>query len=398
MKINKTGVAVLLALSSTSVYSTYANAELKFNGFGSVRGTYVDTDSIKQPFADLPEDGEVSFKDESIFGIQARADLGDGLSATVQFVADGKDDFEVEARWAYVSYKLDNQHTVNIGRFANPIFYQSEYEIVGYAHDFGRLPKSVYFGFDFNNLEGISLDSNFEFGGYNLDTKVLYGTWDGDITVVSTGRDESIGLDDVMLGRVVLSKDWWKIFAGGFVGEFTDGSLNTFLRGTVAPGSQVALANGATEAQAAELAQLVQYEGKDGEYWYSGFNIDYSDIIANFEYAKYDVDNTLFPETRAWYFSLGYRFDEYVVTVRREQMQRVVNYSQVSTIEHPILNAVGRGVHDVLSGGTIDGVGLTVRYDFHPNAAFKFDYFNAEDKTALDGDYSILSMGVDVIF
>lgn len=398
MKINKLRNAVLFALGSSCLYSGFASAEIKFNGFGSVRGTYVNTDSIERPFADLPKDGEISFKDESIFGLQARADLGDGLSATVQFVADGKDDFDVEARWAYVSYKLDNHHTVNVGRFANPIFYQSEYEIVGYAHDFARLPKSVYFGFDFNNLEGISLDSNYEIGGYNLNTKLLYGTWDGTITVVSTGVDESIGLDDVTLARVELSKDWWKVFAGGFIGEFTEGSLNTFLRSAVAPGSAVALANGATPEQVTELADLVQYQGKDGEYWYAGYNIDYKNFISNFEYAKYDIDNTLFGEVRAWYASLGYRFDEYVVTVRREKMERVTNYSQVSSIEHPILNATGRGVHDVLTTGKIDGVGLTVRYDFHPSAAFKFDYFDAEDKTVTDGEYSILSMGIDVIF
>ena len=65
-------------------------AEIKFNGFGSVRATYVNADSESvRPAVDLPEDGELSFQDESIFGLQAKADLGDGLSATVQMVADG---------------------------------------------------------------------------------------------------------------------------------------------------------------------------------------------------------------------------------------------------------------------------------------------------------------------
>ena len=380
------------------MFASLAQAEIKFNGFGSVRGTYVDTDSIQRPFADLPEKGELSFKDESVFGLQAKADLGDGLSATIQFTADGKDDFDVEARWAYVSYKFDNHYQVSVGKFANPIFYQSEYEIVGYAHNFGRLPKSVYFGFDFNTVEGIALDTNHRFNGFNLSTKLLYGNWDGDITVVSTGVDETIGIDDLMLARVELSKDWWKVFAGGFVGEFTDGSLNTFLRSTVVPGSQVALENGATQLQVQQLSDLVQYQGKDGEYGYIGYDVDYNNFLSSFEYAKYDVDGTLLPETRAWYLSLGYRFSDYVLLLRKEQFQRVTNYSQTDSIQHPILNAVARGVHDVLARNTIDGIGVSLRYDFHPSAALKFDYFEGEDKTHVDGKYSIASFGLDFVF
>lgn len=388
----------IILVSCCLLVTSAVKADIKFNGFGSVRGTYVDTDSIQRPFADLPESNELSFKDESVFGLQAKTDLGEGLTATIQFTAEGKDDFDVEARWAYVSYKIDNNFQVSAGKFANPIFYQSEYEIVGYAHNFGRLPKSVYFGFDFNTVEGVALDTHHRFGEYSISTKWLYGNWDGDITVVSTGRDETIGLDDIFLGRVELSKNWWKVFVGGFVGEFTDGTLNTFLRSTVAPGAQVALANGATQDQVDELSNLVQYQGKDGEYWYTGYDIDYNNFLSSFEYAKYDVDNTLFPETRAWYLSAGYRLGDYVVMLRREQLQRVSNYSQADSIQHPILNAVARGVHDVLSQNTIDGVGLSVRYDFHRSAALKFDYFDAEDKTSPEGKYSVVSLGLDFVF
>lgn len=399
MKQKRLHYAIPLMLGLAPLYSTVASAEIKLNGFASVRGTYVNDDFGLRPFPDLPEDGEVSFKDESVFGVQARSDLGDGLSATIQFVAEGREDFDVEARWAYLSYKLDNRHTVNVGRLANPIFYQSEYEIVGYAHNFGRLPKSVYFGFDFNVFEGISLDSKFELGDYNLDTKVAYGSWDGHITVLSTGIDESIGLDDITVLRAALSKDWWTVYTGGFVSSFTDGTLNTFLRSTVAPGSAVALANGATEAQANELSQLVEYLDKDATYWYAGFNIDYNNIIVDFERVKYEAEDTLLPETEAWYAAVGYRFDEFVVTARREFKNNLTDYGRVSSIEHPILNAVGRGVHDVLSLASFDGYGLSLRYDFNPSAAFKFDYFRGEMETAQGlNDYSVLSMGVDVIF
>ena len=121
----------------------------------------------------------MTFKDESLFALQARANLGDGLSATIQLMAEGVNEFEAEAKWAYLTYELNDQHSVSAGRFANPIFFQSQYEKVGFAHNYSRLPKAVYIGFDFSTIEGIALDSSFLLGDYSLDTKLLYGNWQG---------------------------------------------------------------------------------------------------------------------------------------------------------------------------------------------------------------------------
>jgi hypothetical protein len=43
-------------------------------------------------------------------------------------------------------------------------------------------------------------------------------------------------------------------------------------------------------------------------------------------------------------------------------------------------------------------MGLTLRYDFHESATLKVDYFSGEDNRAVVGDYSIMSVGVDLVF
>ena len=44
---------------------------------------------------------------------------------------------------------------------------------MGYANDYGRLPKSVYIGFDFNTIDGLALDAKYLVSGININTKII---------------------------------------------------------------------------------------------------------------------------------------------------------------------------------------------------------------------------------
>ncbi|MET1254712.1 hypothetical protein ABVT43_06225 [Aliikangiella sp. GXAS 311] len=122
-------------------------------------------------------------------------------------MSEGINDFEVEARWAYLSYELSDQHTLIAGKLVNPLFYQSEYEKVGYVHNFARLPKSVYFGFDFATIEGAAINSNFQLGEIDLATKVLYGSWRGEIFQAAVNDYFEFGLNDMVSLSFELSQN-----------------------------------------------------------------------------------------------------------------------------------------------------------------------------------------------
>ena len=161
----------------------------------------------------------------------------------------------------------------------------------------------------------------------------------------------------------------------------------------------MALQNGATAADVAQLVSLLEYEDKDAIYWYAGYNIDYNNFLSSFEFTRYNIKNTMFPESTGWYLSLGYRFDNVTVNLRRESLSREKNYNKAGAIQHPILNATARAVHDsIVNSNLIDGIGASLRYDFHSNAAFKLDYFTGENDQIQDGDFQLLSVGIDVVF
>ena len=388
----KCGTGMLLLASSS------AFAEINFNGFASIRATAADSDGGQTPFSFLKGDGDISFKDESLFAIQARADLGEGLSATVQFMAEGQNDFDVEAKWAYLSYDINDTHRLSAGRFANPIFFQSQYEKVGYAHNFARLPVGVYIGFDFSTIEGIAVDSTFFVGDYTLETKVLYGNWNGEVFVVAAGGDVSIGLKDVMSFNATLSGDWWKMYAGGFTSELEGGTFDNIIRAFGAPGANAALALGAPQSDVDEFYDTIVTDGKDGIYWFAGFGIDYNNFVVDFEYVDYGIRDAVNPLTHAWYASVGYRFDNSMILIHTEDYNRDIKYEYFNGLSNPVLNGTARAIMDALGAQEFDGSGITYRYDFHPSAALKIDYFRGENTLPTVGDYTIWSVGVDMVF
>ncbi|RZM71866.1 hypothetical protein C3B51_22315 [Pseudoalteromonas rubra] len=399
MNCNNAVKWVIGGVMVTSSFTSYA--EIVFNGFASLRATAADSDGGAPPFPTLHGDGDVSFSDESLFALQARADLSEGLSATVQMIAEGQDDFDVEARWAYVSYEINPQHTVSMGRFANPSFYQSEYQNVGYTHNFGRLPKAVYAGFDFTTIEGISLDSNFVFGEYALSTKLLYGSWRGTTYLAATQQDESFGFKDEISVRLELTKGWWTVYGGFFIVEIEGGSVDTnAILGNAQQAIALAQSQGASAAQVKAFEDAVTWDGKNGLYGYTGFHIDYDRVILDFEYADYGVEDSSDGFNQVWYTAFGYRvFDDTIVTIHHEKfLQDNKDLDFLNGVDQPTLKATGVAIRNSLALREFDGVGLSVRYDFHPNAALKFQYVAGEDTRPSVGDYSIWSAGVDLIF
>ena len=75
--------ALKSAIACSALLSGAALAEIEFNGFATLAGGTTSDDS------DLLHgyDGDFSFSPDSLFGLQANADLGDGLSVVGQLIA-----------------------------------------------------------------------------------------------------------------------------------------------------------------------------------------------------------------------------------------------------------------------------------------------------------------------
>ncbi|MDG1751169.1 MAG: hypothetical protein P8I03_05845 [Thalassotalea sp.] len=389
----------LCTIGLSLLYIPQSFADITFNGFASIRATQANSDGGGVPFGSFDE-GEISFKGESLFALQASADLTEGLTATIQLYADGSNDFDVEARWAYISYELADNHSISAGRLVNPTFHQSEYQKVGYAHNFSRLPIAVYQDFPFSTVEGIALNSQFELvdGDYSLETKLLYGSWNGDIYLDGVGNVD-LGLKDILSVNATLSGDWWKIFSGAFITEMKADSVdaNSYIP-AIQPGIQAALSLGATQSDVTNFTNAVAWDKKDGLYWFAGFGVDYEDWLIDFEYTNYGVQDSVDAPNENWYLAVGRRFDSYVVTIHTEESKQPDDYGFLNGINHPVLQATGKGLQGAISTSEFEGYGISLRYDFHPSAALKVDYSAGEHQLTNIGDYQIMSIGVDLVF
>lgn len=142
--------SALISLCSTGVTAV----DFNINGFGTLGYAASDQDFRYLRFID--EGG--TFKTDTLFGLQAEAQFSSQWSATVQAVASASlssdKGREVNIRWAFVSYRPDNDWLFRVGRLRPPFFIHSQNAEVGVTFDQVRLPTEVY-----------SLTPNYDFDG-----------------------------------------------------------------------------------------------------------------------------------------------------------------------------------------------------------------------------------------
>ncbi len=372
-------------------------AEVTFNGFASIRGG-VALDGEDSPLLDdigLYNEA-LSFDKESLFALQASSDLGEGLSATIQMMAEGKSNYDLEARWAYLSYNLTPNSKLMAGRLVNPIFSRSEYQSVGFTHPYARLPKSVYFPFDFNVLDGLSWNSNYAVGAGDLTVKAALGNWNGTVPLSGVG-DFELRFENLMHLSANYAWNGFSVFAGGFQ---TDVKADDLSEQNV--GATLGLSNfGLNPTQVQEVASVIQLEGL-AAYVFYGFSMDYMNILLDYEYATYEVKDTGDAKNDSYFISAGYRLGDYTVVAHIEDYahDKDGNVKDAASLTDAQSKAVATSLLTTLASRQFNGSGVTVKYDFHPQAVLKVDYFMYENdpNVGVKEDSSGMSVGIDMMF
>lgn len=159
------GMIILMVLQlALMVHSSQVKAETDLTGFINAVGGYATERTTLGYEADT-----TTFNQDSSIGIQISQDISPKISATGQLVAKGADEFETEAAWAYLTYRLSDSARFRMGRFRAPFFMYSDFLNVGYAQHWIRAPDEVY-GLQFDSVNGVDLIYNMSFG--RLDSKI----------------------------------------------------------------------------------------------------------------------------------------------------------------------------------------------------------------------------------
>lgn len=121
---------------------------------------------------------KVSHRELSRAGVQFNAAISDQTSATVQILARGKDHYDAEVQWAYLSHDLSPSVTVRGGRMVLPFFMHTQYSNVGYAYHWAVLPGEAYDVVPFDTMEGVDLSWNVNTGPVSHRLNVYGGATD----------------------------------------------------------------------------------------------------------------------------------------------------------------------------------------------------------------------------
>lgn len=145
------------ALALTLPLSVMAASDFKVNGFSTVQLSATDTDEL---YVQTDKDG--TFNEGTLLGLQMRfaPNKDVPLSFVTQLLSRGQNQWAVDADWAYINWKVNEEFNVNLGRVKLPLFLISEAYDVGITYPWIRPPEELY-GFGnvpMTALTGLSLD------------------------------------------------------------------------------------------------------------------------------------------------------------------------------------------------------------------------------------------------
>jgi len=382
-----------LALATLVSHTCYA--DIRFNGFASI---VAGIDTEDDEFRNSAYDDSIDFKPQTKFALQATADLADGLTAVAQIIARGSNNFDAEFEWAYLSYEINDTHTLRMGKLRLPFYKYSDYLDVGYAYPWISPPKAMY-SLQFSTFEGLSLVSNFPVGEWDISSNFSWGNVQDTFfstTVPTDGKLESFGGFNIQFNR-----EWFS----GYI-AYLGGDVFIPHAGIEGLVSLVAAIDGE------DAASTISLDGDWGDFKAIGFTIDYDNFLINAEISEVEIEESMTLAGQQWYVSFAYRFDNvmpYITYQTTESERRTAEASALSSTPLPAAVHPAQPPLNIFVQGAFDGrkfeynaITLGIRWDFHESAALKFEYNDYQDIFEGTGpqldDTGNFSIGIDVVF
>ena len=373
---------VTLALAAALPLSS-AHAELTFNGFANIVAGKASSGDTQWGY-----DDDVDFKEDSLFALQTSADLGDGLSVTAQIIARGEDDWETDFEWAYLSYSLNDQTTVMVGRQRAPLFMYSEYLDVSYAMPWITVPEGLY-ATEFSSYDGISVRHNFALGEFESSIQVIGGAETTEMNIA--GDDIDVDFNNMYGANLTLTRDWFTLHTAFLSAKVTvpnsraDGLGNAWL----------------ATPEFEFVADQITVEDDTMDFAEVGIQIDYNNWLVIAEYSRQNYETMTIDNEEAMYATIGYRFDDILVHA---------TYGMVENDVNPVINQLPQATTESLAAQVDltrqflnfrmqDNTYYTIgaRWDFHESAAFKVE-FSAQDNELTNEDTSLVRTALVTVF
>ena len=121
---------------------------------------------------------EFTYRTDTKAGLQFDYQLNDNWSATIQLSGKAREDWDLGAEWAFLSWKTQDWLTVRGGRLRIPLFMYSETLDVSYTYPWSRPPIGFYIT-SVANYEGFDALITFETGPVSHQLQPYVGASEG---------------------------------------------------------------------------------------------------------------------------------------------------------------------------------------------------------------------------
>jgi len=380
-----------LGLSAASASA----AEFNFNGFASVvGGTYSEKDTLYAGY-----DDEIDFSQDTVAGIQISSQMNDNFKATVQLIARGADDYDVEAELAYLTYSVNDKFDIRGGKLRMPFFYYSDFLEVGYAYPWIRTPNETYGRILVDSFEGLDFLYRTNHGNWSGTWQFFYGRDNRVIESEILNQDIKTDNTDMAGINITFSNDWLTLRGGYVRTDITQDVPNTF------QGLLDAMTASGFENVANDWRQDIE---KTLEYTALAVVVDYNDWLFNAEYTAINWDRpTLILNDESYFAMVGRRFEDLTVHFTYSFKEDDPEFEGNTIPQAHPLHAVFDGVLSASAfNSELTSYTAGLRYDIDLGVALKLEVsrFESDFATAVPGqtnplgEGTLVNFGVDVVF
>lgn len=265
--------------------SGFLNTGFQSTNLGGSGPTYRNTDH------------EVRASNFTSAGVQIEGRVTPRLSGTVQLLALGTDNFDVETEWAYLSYDLSPSLEFRAGRLILPFYMYSQSLYLGYAHPWVEPPPEVYDTAPLRSFEGADLTWQFSSGPMAHSLNVYFGSTTVDSELTASSSPSIPFTVDKPNGPFTVHN------LHGLNLSSTLGNLNTWL----------AYSSGDTDLDLTGVGLPSYSMRNDSAYFASaGLEYDNGNVLFIAEAVNLDIESDWFPKSRAQYATVGYHFGSWM--------------------------------------------------------------------------------------
>jgi hypothetical protein len=361
-------------------------AEINFSGFATLAGGKAMDDDVD--FRGY--DDELDFKANSLLALQASADLGDGWGVTTQLVSRGREDWNMGAEWAYLSYDASDNWRLLFGRQRLPFYIYSDFLDVSYAYHWISPPAGVY-SLPFDVIDGIGSIYSSSFGGFDSTFHLTYGRREGRIEAI----DSDTEFKNAFSTAWTLNRDWFTLrlsYARTDLDIYSD-DLSTLAQTWVSTGTLIG-------QDFSSIGENIDATADTGTFAGVGIIIDYNDYLFVTEYTDVDPGENLLAKQESFYVTFGKRWGDALLHVTYGEDLDKVEDVMGSAAAIPQLAALVAGTNGVIVGLEEDSEFYTVglRWELSDSVALKMDYTDYEDLNPTGTTTSLFQVALTTVF